>query len=240
MTPEEEETGAGISLPSPRSLNKSLNAGLAASLMAAAVEEQETEVKPACNARTPRRQVLGRLPGLRATGKAKLRDLDPHLELSDTMPPSQHLHGNWPDGLKRQVARHFYGMTPEQIRGEEEKERLRHHKQRTATKESGNEDVADGAAGEQGAAAGAADGASPASPRNNRRKAPVRGPAIRGPDVLPHGLEVRIRNGDNQHGRAVVGRHTARIRGHGECTARPTMMLGQIHAEAGRRFETAE
>merc|ERR1712096_95543 len=56
--------------------------------------------------------------------KQKLRDLDPHINISETV-PTQRLHSNWPDGQRRQLARHFYGLTPAQILEEEEKERLR-------------------------------------------------------------------------------------------------------------------
>merc|ERR1712039_1019711 len=160
------------------------------------------------------------------SAKPKLKDLDPHLEISDGLPPTQQLHANWPDGLKRQVARHFYGMSPAQIRAEEEKERLRHHRRRS-TKLPGSVDAVDGANGEQAAGA-TTDGANSASPR---------GSAIRGPEVLPHGLEIRIRNCEHDHSRTVVGRHTTRIRGKEESTARQTMLLGKIHAEAKKRFE---
>merc|ERR1712217_147445 len=153
------------SLPTPRTLNKSL----AASLMAASLEDPEPDPKAPDTSRASQRPGTGRLPGVRTSGgKVKLRDLDPHLEVLEARPPSQQLHGNWPDGLKRQVVRHFYGMTPEQIRNEELKERLRHHKQRATLKDIGLEDLAD-ATGEQGAAAGG-NGANVGSPGANARR----------------------------------------------------------------------
>lgn len=57
-------------------------------------------------------------------GKHKLRDLDPHIDITASV-PTQRLHSNWPDGQRRQLARHFYGLTPRQILEEEEKECLR-------------------------------------------------------------------------------------------------------------------
>ena len=51
-------------------------------------------------------------------------DLDPHIDISRSV-PTQRLHNNWPDGQRRQLARHFYGLTAAQILEEEDKERLR-------------------------------------------------------------------------------------------------------------------
>lgn len=53
-----------------------------------------------------------------------LRALDPHLDLKRPVSFAQRLHSNWPDGLRRQLARHFYGMSPRQILEDEEQERM--------------------------------------------------------------------------------------------------------------------
>merc|ERR1719217_1089119 len=79
-------------------------------------------------------------------GHHKLRDLDPHIDISASV-PTQRLHSNWPDGQRRQLARHFYGLSPAQILEEEEKERLRARRavQRKDTKDEeagGDEDTA--------------------------------------------------------------------------------------------------
>merc|ERR1712217_941022 len=74
------------SLPTPRTLNKSL----AASLMAASLEDPEPDPKAPDTSRASQRPGTGRLPGVRTSGgKVKLRDLDPHLEVLEAKPPSQ-------------------------------------------------------------------------------------------------------------------------------------------------------
>lgn len=179
------------------------------------------------------KHALGSLPSLKAGAKVKLRDLDPHLDISHAV-PTQQMHSNWPDGLKRQVARHFYGMSHAQILEEEEKERLRDHRSRGTLingKEGGAEDLADGAANDQvaaatapspamsTAAAGSTQGLSQSPRRPGRR-------GVGGGAMVAHGLEIRLKNSDRAE-RVVVGRHTERTRGKEEGAVRPCMLLGQ-------------
>eukprot|EP00929_Paragymnodinium_shiwhaense_P056590 TRINITY_DN28329_c0_g1_i1.p1 TRINITY_DN28329_c0_g1~~TRINITY_DN28329_c0_g1_i1.p1 ORF type:complete len:475 (-),score=112.84 TRINITY_DN28329_c0_g1_i1:180-1604(-) len=57
----------------------------------------------------------------------RLRSLDPHLAaLGQRMMPTRRMHSGWPDGLRRPVGRHVYGLTARQIWEEEEKEHSRH------------------------------------------------------------------------------------------------------------------
>jgi len=173
------------------------------------------------------KHALGSLPSLKAGAKVKLRDLDPHLDISRAV-PTQQMHSNWPDGLKRQVARHFYGMSHGQILEEEEKERLRGHRSRGTLingKEGGAEDLADNAGNDQVAAAtapsiaGSTQGLSQSPRRPGRR-------GVGGGAMVAHGLEIRLKNSDRAE-RVVVGRHTERSRGKEEGAVRPCMLLGQ-------------
>jgi len=198
-------------------------------------------------------------------GKVALRDLDPHLDPSEYSLPTQRLHSNWPDGLKRQIARHFYGMTHAQILAEEERERLRDHQRRRsgAFKDGGTEGSAEGGeepatvvgaatssvATPQGTTGGDKSGAppvvatdhrmggqhQPAAPRSMAEGSGGRAAPRSSIDVMAHGIEIRIANSDRPSVRAVVGRHTQRIRRRQEeSAARPCMLLDKLHAERKR------
>lgn len=199
-----------------------------------------------------RRQGRGRVvSGIQAGAQALLRDLDPHLESYDNV-PTQRMHSNWPDGPRRQLARHFYGMSPARILEEEEKERLREqlaHRARTKSvvtkSELGTEDSVDTAAGGEAAAAAAAaatatEPAAPSSPltarARERARALERGLACgtEGGQVN-HRLEIRIKNTERAH-RVVVARHTDRLRGPEEAATRPTVMLGKLSAGAVLKY----
>lgn len=192
-------------------------------------------------------------------GKVALRDLDPHLDPSEYSLPTQRLHSNWPDGLKRQIARHFYGMTHAQILAEEERERLRDHQRRRsgAFKDGGTEGSADG--GEEPSVQVGAATSSVATPQNTTGGDKLGAPPVVATDhrittqrtmtegsggraaprssidVMAHGIEIRIANSDRPSVRAVVGRHTQRIhRRQEESAARPCMLLDKLHAERKR------
>jgi len=193
-------------------------------------------------------------------GKVVLRDLDPHMDPSEYSLPTQRLHSNWPDGLKRQIARHFYGMTHAQILAEEERERLRDHQRRrsVAFKDGGTEGSADGGeepgtvvggtTPEQGTTGGDKPGASAVVATDHRLSGPDQPAAPRiaegiggrtaprnGIDVMAHGIEIRIANTNRPSVRSVVGRHTQRIRRRQEeSAARPCMLLDTLHAERKR------
>lgn len=199
---------------------------------------------------TPRSRRPGRgrvVSGLHAGAKQVLRDMDPHLESYDSV-PTQRMHSNWPDGPRRQLARHFYGMSPARILEEEEKERLREqlaHRARSKSvvtkSELGTEDSVDTVGGGEAAAAAAAaataaEPVTPSSPLTARAKerarALERGLAC-GTEggKVNHRLEIRIKNTERAH-RVVVARHTDRLRGPEEASTRPTVVLGKLHAES--------
>lgn len=208
---------------------------------------------------TLRRQTRSHGSRNSTSGKVALRDLDPHLDPSEYSLPTQRLHSNWPDGLKRQIARHFYGMTHAQILAEEERERLRDHQRRRsgAFKDGGTEGSADGgeepgtvvgaatssAATPQGTTGGDKLGAPPVVATDHRiptTRSMTEGSGGRAAprssiDVMAHGIEIRIPNSDRPGVRAVVGRHTQRIhRRQEESAARPCMLLDKLHAERKR------
>jgi len=157
--------------------------------------------------------------GLRSGAKVVLRDLDPHIDMSNIV-PSQRMHNNWPDGPRRQLARHFYGMSPRQILEEEEKERLQEKLfARKAKDTEPNNDTE----------LNLSDPNSPkakARQRNLERSLAIGTEAEGG--VITHRLEVRIRNADKAE-RFVVGRHTERLR-RGESACRPCSMLHKLDA----------
>lgn len=158
------------------------------------------------------------------TQKVKLRDLDPHISVPASRAPTQRLHCNWPDGLKRSIARHFYGLSPAKILEEEERERLKEQRPSSRSKESAlPEHMSDDEGAEEGGAA-SDPAASTQPPRDASRRnskvgwlEPVR-PAgeerkaqerrmersIACVGKVPHGLQVRFHA--NRSGRFVVGR----------------------------------
>jgi hypothetical protein len=158
-----------------------------------------------------------------STRKQKLRDLDPHIDISETV-PTQRLHSNWPDGERRQLARHFYGLTPAQILEEEEKERIRDEKtvlrKKDASIEEGEGAADKDASGEPGGDAKTDEAAmdeiraakTKAKRDAERRIKNLERNFARGTDggEIYHRLEVRIRNISRPE-RVVVGRPTQRM-----------------------------
>lgn len=143
-----------------------------------------------------------------------VRALDPHLDTSVAV-PTRRMHCNWPDGLKRQIACHFYGMDPAQILEEEDKERLNHRKPTTDGEEARAQ-----------------------TPRRAGQKADQRTEALerslgRGveDDSMLHGLEIRIRNGPWPE-RVVVGRRTPRAHADGsKALSRGCILPGKLEAQ---------
>lgn len=158
--------------------------------------------------------------GSRALCK-KLRDLDPHIDISESV-PTQRLHSNWPDGLRRQLARHFYGLSPAQILEEEEKERIRERRAvrgKDPTAEMNGETATDEAVVDEARSAKAK------ARREAERRGLERSFARADGGVMPHRLEVRIRNVARPE-RVVVGLTT----GHGESTSRACTILDELRA----------
>lgn len=186
-----------------------------------------------------RSEYHGPATGLRAGARAVLRDLDPHLGNANTV-PTQRLHGNWPDGLRRQVARHFYGMSPAQILEEEEKERQRDlRRTRTGIKDLDSEPGAAENSGDTEPASPTAPespcgavSATTGSPKNKARVRALDRCLARGVEggVIAHSLEVRIRNVE-QPERVVVSRKTEQARAPRiESAMRPCMLLDAARA----------
>jgi len=176
--------------------------------------------------------------------KKKIRDLDPHLDIHKNV-PTQRMHGNWPDSLKRQIAMHFYQMTPARILEEEEKERLweeQQHRHRKAAAEDAADENAD--QDEDGGLQRLSSSDAPsaiavplvpstsfsagASPKQVAQRNALERTLARGAEggFVAHGLEVRIRNGPWSE-RVVVGRHTAVPRG----ARRPCQLLTKLQTE---------
>lgn len=161
-----------------------------------------------------------RVPGARSLSK-KLRDLDPHIDISESV-PTQLLHSNWPDGLRRQLARHFYGLSPAQILEEEDKDRARERRAvrgKDAIVEVYGETTTDDGVVDETRAAKAK------SRREAQRRGLERSFARADDGVMHHRLEVRIRN-IARSDRVVVGVTT----GPGESTSRPCTILDELHA----------
>jgi hypothetical protein len=177
-------------------------------------------------------QPQGQVPRRRRPKAPQVRNLDPHLDISNVV-PTKRMHANWPECKRRQLARHFYGMSPEQILAEEEKERLREqrkyvHKSQNAEEEE--EENSATAEDDDNSRHGDRSGGRPplqttvnaresltASQMVDLRKAKMRREALeqslaRGVEDgrLAYGLEIRIRNG-NWSERVVVGRNTPRV-----------------------------
>lgn len=229
--------GDGLASGAPTRRNSQTSIGSAATA-AAAAEKRASGLGSARGEgrRQAARSANGRLPGLRPQ-KVKLRDLDPHVSLAGTA-PTQRLHGNWPDGLKRSIARHFYGLSPGKILEEEEKERIR-DLSKNKVKESASADPADDPSSEP---------ASPTSPGKARsawleplrKGSPERiaqerriARSVAGVGMVAHGLEVRIKNSDRP-GRVVVGRHTSRARGREEAAGRHTLLPDKLAVDQWR------
>lgn len=164
-------------------------------------------------------------PGLRSGAKVVLRDLDPHIDMLNVV-PTQRMHNNWPDGPRRQLARNFYGMSPQQILQEEEKERLEEklYARKAKDAELNNETELK-----------LSDPNSPkakAQQRNLERSLAIGTEAEGG--VITHRLEVRIRNAEKAE-RFVVGKYTERLR-RGESASRPCYMLHKLNASERLKY----
>lgn len=178
-------------------------------------------------------------PGGTRAAKQKLRDLDPHIDISKSV-PTQRLHSNWPDGQRRQLARHFYGLSPAQILEEEEKDRLREQgavqRKKDPSAEEGEAGAEKDASGEHGGdgkgeeAAGDQMRSAKAKARREAQRRGLERSFARGADsgLNFHRLEIRIRN-VNRPERVVVGRPTERMNGDGS-EFRKCVLLDSLHA----------
>lgn len=162
----------------------------------------------------------------------KLRDLDPHIDISDSV-PTQRLHSNWPDGQRRMLARHFYGLTAAQILEEEEKERIRARRavQRKDTKDEeagGDEDTAADADASAKEAAVDEEARAKANARREKERRSLERTFARGKESGTnfHRLEIRIRNVSRPE-RVVVGRPTNQ----GESQSRSCVLMGSLGVE---------
>lgn len=177
--------------------------------------------------------------GGKRSAKQRLRDLDPHIDISKSV-PTQRLHSNWPDSQRRQLARHFYGLSPAQILQEEEKDRLRGQGAVQRKKDYAAEEGKVGT--EKDSAAEHAGDAKPeeavgdqvrSAKAKARREAQRRGlerSFARNADSGTnfHRLEIRIRN-VNRPERLVVGRPTERMHGDGS-EFRKCVLLDSLQA----------
>jgi len=205
-------------------------------MMAVPPDDEVKQQRRESSARRQRRDSQRRDAAVRPLGRStpsatvRLRDLDPHLDTSDAV-PTQHLHSNWPDGLKRKVARHFYGMTHAQICAEQRRERMRDQR-RSETKESTPEDLSEtAAAGETGDEREHRLGTRRVSEATvgSRRAREIL--TSGSPAIMEHGLEIRIRGSDRPSVRVVVSRNTPRVRRKDESAARQTLLLDKLNAE---------
>jgi hypothetical protein len=162
------------------------------------------------SSRTPRSpKIKGGLSPLAKKGQAILRDLDPHVDIKCAQTaPTQRLHSNWPFEPRRQLARHFYGMSPARILEEEEKERTAH------TEKNDKPAGADAEDDENYPEEGRDDSPEAAQKAQGGRK--KRTNAVRGLNTytqdaeggaVAHRLEIRIRNTEKTQ-RVVVGQRT--------------------------------
>mmetsp|Transcript_57759 Transcript_57759/g.137486 ORF Transcript_57759/g.137486 Transcript_57759/m.137486 type:complete len:655 (+) Transcript_57759:113-2077(+) len=173
----------------------------------------------------------------------KLRLIDPHLPVTGFL-PTQRLHANWPYGAKREIARHFYGMTPEEVAAEEELERLAEEggakpalvRQATTSRSArSNEELSLAEDEALMGTAGDADEMGRRPKQVARRLEPScwqHGPQG---NHVTHRLEVRIRNIDRPE-RFVVAKSTPRLRGPREALSRPMDFPTSELAEAASRF----
>lgn len=181
------------------------------------------------SSRTPRTP-KGMSP-LAKKGQALLRDLDPHVEVKgSSVAPTQRLHSNWPFEPRRQLARHFYGMSAAQILEDEEKERTAHTE--TKDKPAGADGEEDENYPEEGREESPEASQKAQAGRNKRRQQLVRGLNTYTQDAeggaVTHRLEIRIRNTEKTH-RVVVGERTL---GPAQAGVRHTQMLSQNEAKS--------
>mmetsp|Transcript_22373 Transcript_22373/g.49537 ORF Transcript_22373/g.49537 Transcript_22373/m.49537 type:complete len:596 (+) Transcript_22373:66-1853(+) len=154
----------------------------------------------------------------RGNSARKLRLIDPHLPTAGL--PTQRLHANWPFGIKREIARNFYGMTAEEVAAEEEHDRLveeggpKAWVRQTSSLHSKEE-------------LSLADEEAAAKPLSSRH-----GPQN---NYVAHRLEVRVRNIDRPE-RFVVAKWTPRLRSKKEAMCRPMDCPCLELANAAARF----
>lgn len=168
-----------------------------------------------------------------------VRDLDPHLSNRGSV-PTQRMHSNWPDGLRRHLARHFYGMAPAKILEEEAKERmcdLRSYRTRGMKEGAGGSCTEDtGIEGDDGSGIGdeSVSAAIVISPKAKaqakaRKRALERFLALGDEAGMMHRIEVRVRNSECPQ-RVMVGRRVQHKKGPEESGRRPCSILGPLHA----------
>jgi len=156
----------------------------------------------------------------------KLRDLDPHLPTEGPLAPSQRLHGNWPERVRRQLARHFYGMTTDQMVDEELKERLKDRKNKVPEADTTPDDDVDSSAGSRLSPDGFSHDLS------EKRALERRILQSTAADKVPYTVEIRIKN--SQRGtRCVVTRYVDGDTGD-TVSGRPTLLLDELQATRKR------
>lgn len=171
----------------------------------------KSPVSPSSNRtpRSPKRNPGDRgLSSLAKKGQAILRDLDPHVDdKTSNAAPTQRLHSNWPFEPRRQLARHFYGMSPSRILEEEEKERTAHTETKDKPAGPDAEDAEDAEEGKDDSP----EASQKAQAGRKKRQHAVRGLNTYTSDAeggaVAHRLEIRIRNTEKTH-RVVVGQRT--------------------------------
>jgi hypothetical protein len=178
---------------------------------------------------SPRKSPKVGMSPLAKKGQAILRDLDPHVDIKEkTAAPTQRLHSNWPFEPRRQLARHFYGMSPARILEEEEKERTAHTEKND--KPAGADAEDDENYPEEGR-----DDSPEASQKAQAGRKPRRQHLVRGLNTytqdaeggaVAHRLEIRIRNTEKTQ-RVVVGQRTA---GPAQAGVRQCQLLDQNSA----------
>eukprot|EP00746_Dinoflagellata_sp_MGD_P167214 gnl/MRDRNA2_/MRDRNA2_97658_c0_seq1.p1 gnl/MRDRNA2_/MRDRNA2_97658_c0~~gnl/MRDRNA2_/MRDRNA2_97658_c0_seq1.p1 ORF type:complete len:516 (-),score=131.08 gnl/MRDRNA2_/MRDRNA2_97658_c0_seq1:117-1664(-) len=177
---------------------------------------------------SPRKPPKVGMSPLAKKGQAILRDLDPHIDVkSSSAAPTQRLHSNWPFEPRRQLARHFYGMSPARILEEEEKERTAHTEKND--KPAGAEAEDDENYPEEGRD-DSPEASQAQAGRKPRRQHLVRGLNTYTQDAeggaVAHRLEIRIRNTEKTQ-RVVVGQRTA---GPAQAGVRQCQMLDENQA----------
>jgi len=168
---------------------------------------------------------LSTVGGSLVKGSSRLRDLDPHLQVP-TGVPTMRAHSNWPEGVRRQLARHFYGMSPELILEEEAREEQRelgrtpNDSKETISRDREADDplTTDSPVVRNSKVAVSASPSTRAKVRRRIERAFAVGADASG--EVPHRLEIRVRNVSRPQ-RVVVCRQT-RKRGP-EAACRPTL-----------------
>jgi len=166
----------------------------------------------------------------------KLRDLDPHVSIGGHA-PTQRLHDNWPDNLKRQLARHFYGMSPGEIFEEEEQERLRELGSLARSKDIGGGFAPDADEGDHVMSGPHSrrmvlEPLSKGSPRRLAHEQRI-SRSVAGTGQVAYGLEIRVKNSGRPN-RVVVSRDVERAKGREEAATRPTLLLDVLSANPKR------